>query len=104
MGTATSVPVSNIINTYDGTPESFIHIMNEVQNKENEMIRTWKIACLYSHALKDGNDLGYVLPDIITEFMTLESNIKKLPLGDHKAQLMNCLYVATGDKKYLKTM
>jgi len=97
------------ISNYNGKTENFVKIMEHV--KENncesslgEDFKIWKLACLYAQTAKKNNDLGYAATEIISNFMTEESKIKKLPDGDHKNKLMNCMYLGTRDKKYLKSI
>lgn len=95
------------IKSYNGKVDNFINIMHEVKQRNyetalGEAFRIWKLSCLYAQTACANNDLGYTATDIITEFMTEESRIKKLPEGEYKDKLINCMYLGTQDKKYLK--
>ena len=115
MGAVTSVvsksdqdAIWDLIRNYNGKADSFIHIMQRVKELNceaalGEAFKIWKLSCLYAQTARTNNDLGYAATDIITDFMTEESRIKKLPQGDHKDKLVNCLYLGTQDKKYLES-
>lgn len=97
------------VQNYNGKVDNFVSIMQQVKKHNcetalGEAFRIWKLSCLYAQTACANNDLGYRATDIITEFMTEESRIKRLPEGDNKDKLINCIYLGTQDKKYLKVI
>lgn len=95
------------VQNYNGRVDNFINIMEEVKKRNcetalGEAFRIWKLSCLYAQTACTNNDLGYKSTDIIAEFMTEESRIKRLPEGDNKTKLINCIYLGTRDNKYLQ--
>lgn len=113
MGITSSVSKEDLdtiwekVRNYNGEVNNFVSIMQEVEKHNceialGEAFRIWKLSCLYTQTACANNDLGYRANDIITEFMTEESRIKRLPEGDNKNRLINCMYLGTQDKKYLQ--
>lgn len=86
---------------FDGTGASFKQIIKDLTDEDKKKLdkyfEIWKIGCLYKLMRDTNNDLGYVSPDILSQFVETEGAV--LNSSDLNAKMS--LYYATGDKRYL---